>query len=171
MDIISSAKRNPIQWSVVVFVTLCFWLSASMVLDFVIIPSLMQAGMMTEPGFISAGYSMFGLFNHIELLCAGFILSGFLVLKRNQILPPEKGQWAIIFATFLLGIAVICRYFLTPQLSGLGIDLNWFEANTMMSAEMMKFHLGYWFLELTKFIVGGLLLVWSFQAWKPETSH
>ncbi len=171
MDIVSSAKRNPTQWSVVVFVTLCFWLSASMVLDFVIIPSLMQAGMMAEPGFISAGYSMFGLFNQIELLCAGLILSGFLVLKRNHILPQEQGQWAIIFATFLLAIAVICRYFLTPQLSGLGIDLNWFEANQIMSAEMMKFHFGYWFLELTKFIMGGLLLVWSFQAWKPERSY
>lgn len=168
MDIVSSAKRNPSRWSVVVFVTLCFWLSASTVLDFVIIPSLMQAGMMSEPGFISAGYSMFGLFNHIELLCAGIILSGFLILKRNHLLPQEQEQWVMIFATFLLVIALTCNYFLTPQLSAFGIDLNWFETNTIMSVEMMQFHLSYWLLELMKFIIGGLLLVWSFQAWQPE---
>ena len=106
MDIVSSAKRNPTQWSVVVFITLCFWLSASLVLDFVIIPSLMQAGMMTEPGFISAGYSMFGLFNHIELLCAGIILSGFLILKRNQVLPQQQQQWSTILAVCLLLLVV-----------------------------------------------------------------
>ena len=168
MDIVSSAKRNPTQWSVVVFITLCFWLSASLVLDFVIIPSLMQAGMMTEPGFISAGYSMFGLFNHIELLCAGIILSGFLILKRNQVLPQQQQQWSTILAVCLLGLAATCCYVLTPQISGLGINLNWFETSGGMSTAMMQFHLGYWLLELTKFIIGGLLLVWSFQAWKPE---
>lgn len=168
MDILSYQKQNPTQWSVVVFITLCFWLSTSLVLDFVIIPSLMEAGMMTQPGFASAGYSMFGIFNHIELLCAGMVLTGILILNKNHVLAEKQQQWSIILSSLLLGIALICTYALTPQMSGLGLDLNWFDSTQGMSAEMMEFHAGYWGLELMKFVVGGILLVWSLRAWKPQ---
>lgn len=168
MNTISYQKQNPTQWSVVVFVTLCFWLSASLVLDFVIIPALMEAGMMTQPGFASAGYSIFGIFNHLELLCAGMILTGVLILNKNHVLPPKQQQWSIILSSLLLGIALICTYVLTPQMSGLGLDLNWFDGGSSMSAEMMEFHAGYWGLELMKFCAGIMLLVWSFRAWKPQ---
>jgi len=171
MDIISDDKQNPTQWSVVIFVTLCFWLSASLVLDFVIIPSLMEAGMMTQPSFASAGYSMFGIFNHIELLCAAIILSGIFVLTKSHILPKKQQQWSIILSSLLLGIAFICSYVLTPQMSGLGLDLNWFESTSAMPAEMMELHAGYWGLELMKFLVGGILLTWSFRAWNPQETH
>ncbi len=171
MDFISNQKQNPTQWSVVVFITLCFWLSASFVLDFVIIPSLMEAGMMTQPSFASAGYSMFGLFNHIELLCAAIILSGVFVLTKNHIFTKKQQQWSIILSSLLLGTALICSYILTPQMSGLGLDLNWFESASAMPAEMMELHAGYWGLELMKFVVGGILLTWSFRAWNPQETH
>jgi len=167
MDIISYHKQNPTQWSVFVFVTLCFWLSASFVLDFVIIPSLMEAGMMTQAGFASAGYSMFGFFNHIELLCAGIVLTGVLILNQNHVLPEKQQQWSVILSSLLLGIALVCTYVLTPQMSGLGLDLNWFDTTSAMSAEMMEFHVGYWGLELMKILASGVLLVWSLRAWKP----
>lgn len=168
MNILSHQKQKPTQWSVVVFVTLCFWLSASLVLDFVIIPSLMQAGMMNQPGFASAGYSMFSIFNHLELFCAGIILTGILILNKNHILPKKQQQWSVILSSVLVGIAMICSYILTPQMSGLGLDLNWFESSQAMSSEMMEFHAGYWGLELTKWIAGGILLGWSFRAWSPQ---
>lgn len=172
MDIISYHKKQlSAQWSITIFVTLCFWLSASLILDFVVLPSLMEAGMMSQPGFASAGYSMFGILNHIELLCAGVILTGIFILNKNEIFPKRQQQWSVILSSLLLVIALICSYFLTPQMSGLGIDLNWFDPSQGMSAAMMEFHAGYWGLELAKFVVGGILLVWSFQAWKPEASH
>jgi membrane protein CcdC involved in cytochrome C biogenesis len=171
MDILSHQKQNPTQWSVVVFVTLCFWLSTSLVLDFVIIPSLMQAGMMSQPGFVSAGYSMFGIFNHLELLCAGIILTGVLILNKNHVFPKNQQQWSVILASALVGIAIICNYILTPQMSGLGLDLNWFDASSGMSAEMMELHAGYWGLELMKWIAGGILLGWSFRAWNPQETN
>ncbi|MFP3345575.1 hypothetical protein R0J87_24135, partial [Halomonas sp. SIMBA_159] len=67
--------------------------------------------------------------------------------------------------------ALICNYFLTPQMSGLGMDLNWFESVRSMPAEMMELHAGYWGLELMKFVLGGILLVWSFRAWKPQENY
>lgn len=168
MTVISYQKQNQTQWSVAVFVTLCFWLSASLVLDFVIIPSLMQGGMMTQSGFASAGYSMFGLFNHVELLCAGLVLTGVLILNKKQVLPKKQQLWSIILGSCLLVVALVCSYVLTPQMSGLGLDLNWFEANSVMSAEMMEFHGGYWGLEFLKLFAGSILMVWSLRAWKPQ---
>lgn len=171
MDVISYQKQHPTQCSVIIFITLCFWLSASVVLDFVIIPSLMQAGMMTQPGFASAGYSMFGIFNHIELLCAGVVLTGVLILNKNHILPKKQEQWSVVLSSLLLAIALIFSYVLTPQMSGLGLDLNWFDSTSVMSAEMMEFHAGYWGLEMMKIFVASVLLVWSFRAWKPEAMN
>lgn len=171
MEVFSHQKQNSNQWSVVVFVTLCFWLSTSLVLDFVIIPSLVRAGMMNQPGFASAGYSMFGLFNHLELLGAGIILTGILILNQYHVWPRNQQQWSVILASTLVGIAIICNYGLTPQMSGLGLDLNWFDANQGMSVEMMELHAGYLGLELTKWIVGGILLGWSFRAWHPQGRH
>jgi hypothetical protein len=54
--------------------TLGFWFSSSIILDWVIIPSLYVSGMMTQSGFASAGYLIFWNFNRIELVCAALIL-------------------------------------------------------------------------------------------------
>jgi hypothetical protein len=169
MNVLSYQKHHSSQWSIVVFLTLCFWLSASLVLDLVIMPSLMSAGMMSQSGFASAGYSMFGLFNHIELLCGGLVLTGVLILnKDNQLLGKKQQQWSILLSSVLLGSAMICSYVLTPEMSGWGLSLNWFESEPLMSAEMMELHTGYWGLELLKFCLGGILLVWNFRLAKSQ---
>ncbi|MFM7353457.1 MAG: hypothetical protein ACKO1G_10510, partial [Microcystis aeruginosa] len=54
------------NWTTLAMVVLGFWLSASFVIDLIILPSLSVAGMMTQNGFASAGYLLFGIFNHLE---------------------------------------------------------------------------------------------------------
>ena len=86
----NSVSKNPIQslsWTTLVMFALGFWISASLVIDVLIIPSLLASGMMEQSGFVTAGYLLFGLFNHLELLCAALILSGFLIFNRNHSLP------------------------------------------------------------------------------------
>lgn len=46
--------------SAIVMIILGFWLSASFLLDFVIIPVFSMTGMMADSGFISTGYVLFG---------------------------------------------------------------------------------------------------------------
>lgn len=58
--------------------TLYFWLSGSLVLNWVIIPSLYISGMMTQSEF-AIGYLIFWNFNRIELLSAALVLTGVLV--------------------------------------------------------------------------------------------
>jgi hypothetical protein len=43
------------NWTTLAMVVLGFWLSASFVIDLIILPSLSVAGMMTQNGFASAG--------------------------------------------------------------------------------------------------------------------
>ena len=89
MNAVSDPKLNRINWQTVVMFALGFWLSSSLLIDFLIIPGLSAAGMMTQEGFASAGYLIFGIFNRIELLCAALILTGFLVIRRNHLIPIE----------------------------------------------------------------------------------
>ena len=58
-----SENRNfqGINWSTLVMFALGFWLSASLLLDAVIVPSLSAAGMMNQGGFANAGYLLFGI--------------------------------------------------------------------------------------------------------------
>ena len=64
--------KRPI-WQTIVVVTLGLWLGGSLVLDWVIMPSLYLSGMMTQPGFTTAGYLIFWNFNRIELLAAAIV--------------------------------------------------------------------------------------------------
>ncbi len=163
MNAVSSRGLMRVNWSATILFTLGFWLSGSLVIDSVIIPGLLATGMMAESGFASAGYVIFGIFNHIELLCGALVLTGCLVLKRNHQLPVQKEQWSIIFSALLLTIAIIYTYILTPQMSSLGLQLNWFEPSTTMPLAMVQMHGSYWFLEVTKFLVGASLLRWFYR--------
>jgi len=58
--------------------TLGFWLSGSLILDWVILVCVF--GMMTQAGFATAGYLIFWNFNRIELLSAALVLTGVLVM-------------------------------------------------------------------------------------------
>ena len=56
MNSIDFKRFNHINWSAIVLFALGFWLSASLLLDCVVIPGLLTSGMMNQEGFPSAGY-------------------------------------------------------------------------------------------------------------------
>lgn len=119
----SSLQLKRSLWLTIVMVTLGFWLSGSLVLDWVIIPSLYVSGMMTQSGFVTAGYLIFWNFNRIELLSAALVLTGILVLKRTQ----ATNNWhhgAVILSLLLLAVSLVDTYFLTPQMCAAGLQWN-----------------------------------------------
>jgi Domain of unknown function (DUF4149) len=158
MNTISSRvefKRSPMLTALML--TLGFWLSASLVLDWIIMPSLYFSGMMTQSGFATAGYTIFWNFNRIELLAAGLVLTGVLALDKRQ------SQWhigAIALSVLLLAVSLLDTYFLTPQMSAIGLQLDLFQASTEIPANMNLLHGGYWMLEAAKLVAGGALLRW-----------
>jgi hypothetical protein len=149
-------------WQPAIMLTLGFWLSASAVLDWVIMPSLYLSGMMNEAGFTTAGYAIFWNFNRIELLSAAVILTGVLALSRTK---PSWHPNTIVFAIILLTVSVLETYFLTPSMCAAGIHLNLFETSTI-PATMNLLHGSYWILEAVKLVTGGILLsqCWRMQA-------
>jgi hypothetical protein len=147
MNTIPNRDHDVINWSVTVMITIGFWLSAITVIDFVIIPSLSTAGMMLQSGFASAGYLLFEVFNHIEIVCAAVILTGILSLDY---LTHKLNSWSLVLAISLLVVTLVDTYLLTPQMSGLGLSLNLFDPNSIMSPEMIHLHQGYWILDLVK---------------------
>jgi len=153
-------KRSP--WSTITILTLGFWLSSSLVLDWVIIPSLYVSGMMAQAGFASASYLIFWNFNRIELLCAALVLTGVLVLD-TQLATSNLRRGAIALSLLLLAISLVDTYFLTPQICAAGLQLNLFESATKMPATMSQLHAGYWVLEAMKLVAGGTLLGWCFR--------
>ncbi len=161
MTAASSIQSNRLNWSTIVMLTLSFWLSGSVILDWVIMPSLYVSGMMTQAGFATAGYLVFGNFNRVELLSAALVVTGMLVLA-TQANANKRGASTIVLALVLLAVSLTETYFLTPQMSALGIQLNLFDAVEIPST-MNQLHAGYWLLETIKLVVGGTLLTWCFQ--------
>ncbi|PHJ97770.1 membrane protein, partial [Nostoc linckia z7] len=88
------AFKRPI-WQTAIILTLGFWLSASLVLDWVIMPSLYLSGMMNQGGFTTAGYAIFWNFNRMELLSAAVVLTGALVLSKTQF---QRGISSIVIS-------------------------------------------------------------------------
>jgi hypothetical protein len=163
MSTVADRHFKQINWPAVVMFALGFWLSASLVIDSVIIPSLVATGMMNQFGFASTGYLIFGVFNRIELVCAAIVLSGFLVFRNNHNFTAKQEFLSVVLSSLLLGIALIYTYILTPQMSSLGLQLNLFDTSSGMPAAMVSLHEGYWFLEAIKFIVGATLLRWCYR--------
>ena len=154
MTAISNLEFKRPIWQTAIILTLGFWLSASLVLDWVIMPSLYLSGMMTQAGFATAGYTMFWNFNRIELLSAGLILTGVLAMSKTH-------SWrvgTVVLAVLLLAVSLIDTYFLTPQMSAIGVQLNLFETATTIPATMNLLHGGYWVLEAVKLLAAGTLL-------------
>jgi hypothetical protein len=150
-------------WPTIVLFSLGFWLSACLLLDLVILPSMYAGGMMKAAGFASVGYLLFGMFNRIELLCAALVLTGILtVVKRHQ-LNPKWTIPAIILSVILLFVALIDTYSLTPQMSALAMQLNVFEPVQGIPSGMTQMQQGYWMLELFKLGSSGILLSWMYR--------
>ena len=157
MAAISEVELKRPIWQTTGILTLAFWLSSSLILDVVIMPSLYATGMMTQAGFATAGYSIFWIFNRIELVCAALVLTSILASQSTkQHSSPENRS--IILSVILLGIALIYTYFLTPEMSALGLQLNLFDSTTVIPAQMNQMHIGYWLLEALKLIGCSTLL-------------
>lgn len=162
MTAITSTEFSRPKWRTILLATLAFWLSGSLILDAVIMPSMYAAGMMTQPGFASAGYSIFWVFNHLEVLCAALALTGVLILRNT--ISATISRWAVPMALCLLGIALVYTYALTPEMSALGMQLDWFETTSEIPAAMNQMHEGYWLLEVLKLAIGSALLAASYKA-------
>ncbi|MDM9379943.1 DUF4149 domain-containing protein [Chlorogloeopsis sp. ULAP01] len=160
MNTVSSfGFKRPI-WQSVVMLTLGFWLSASLILDWVIMPSLYISGMMTQASFATAGYVIFWNFNRIELLAAGLVLTGVLALGKYQ---SNWRSGSLILSVLLLLITLVDTYLLTPQMSAIGLQLNLFQAAAEIPTNMNMLHGSYWLLEVIKLVAGGTLLGWYWR--------
>jgi len=160
MNAISSVELKRPIWQSIALLTLGFWLSASLLLDWVIMPSLYVSGMMTQASFASAGYVIFWNFNRLELLSAGLVLTSVLAMCNSQ---SKWRRSAIILSMLLLAIALVDTYLLTPQMSAIGLELNLFKTTVETPATMDVLHGGYWILEAVKLLAGGTLLGWCWR--------
>jgi hypothetical protein len=150
--------KRPI-WQSIVMLTLGFWLSASLLLDWVIMPSLYFSGMMAQASFTTGAYVIFWNYNRIELLAAALILTGVLALGKDQ------SYWrfgSVILSMLLLAIALVDTYLLTPQMSAIGLQLNLFQT-AQVPENMNLLHGGYWLLEAIKFVASSVLLSWYWR--------
>ena len=151
------------RWQAIVMVALIFWLSGSLIIDLVIMPSLYVSGMMTSPDFAAAGNLMFWGFNRVELICAALAATGLMVLSNLGNGFGKQSRTAIILSLVLLAIALIDTYALTPQMSALGMQLNLFDSATELPTGMNLLHQGYFALEAVKLAIGGTLLSFCYQ--------
>ncbi len=146
------------RWQLLAISSLGFWISGSLILDFIIMPTLWATGMMESSGFASAGYSIFWMFNRIELICAGAVLSSLLALSNLDRLNVVNGRKMLVGAGMLLAIALSYTFILTPYMSGLGMDLDILATTKSIPADMNQMHSMYWVLEASKLGIAGLLL-------------
>lgn len=166
MAIASGLKVRFSSWKIILLLTLGFWLSSILMLDGIVMPALYTSGMMTEPSFAIAGYSLFSLFNRIELLCAGLVFTSVLGLRYGRHPWNRPGWMTILLSLLLLAIALVDTYGFTPQMSALGLQLNWFAESNQPPASMNQLHLSYWLLDGLKIVAAGLLL-WLYNR-KPS---
>jgi hypothetical protein len=154
-----SVRETPSKrWQNIAVSSLGFWLSGSLILDLVIMPTLWTTGMMEGSGFASASYSIFWIFNRVELVCAAVALSSIWALSRVSRSNVDTNRKMLVGAVMLMAIAFSYTFVLTPYMSGLGIDLDILATTKSIPAEMNQMHSIYWVLELSKLGIVGMLL-------------
>jgi hypothetical protein len=146
------------RWQNIAIGTLGFWLSGSLILDFVIMPTMWTTGMMESSGFASASYSIFWIFNRVELVCAAVALSSILALIEVSVLNVDTNRKLFAGAIAIVLIALSYTFILTPYMSGLGINLDILAPQNSMPAEMDQMHAIYWVLEASKIGIMGMLM-------------
>jgi hypothetical protein len=146
------------RWQNVAMSSLGLWIGGSLVLDLVVMPTLWATGMMESSGFASASYSIFWIFNRVELLCAAAALSSVWALIEVSRTTLDTKREMVASGMMLLLIALSYTFVLTPYMSGLGIDLDVFATTKALPAEMDRLHAIYWVLEASKLGIAGLLL-------------
>ena len=152
----TSPRNSKIDWSTIIMFALGFWLSGSFIFDFLVVPGMLTTGMMSESGFASAGYVIFGSFNHLEVLCAASVLAGCFVYRYGYGLNTISNK-SIALATVLLVIALAYTYILTPLISSAGMPLDMFVTKAT-SSSMAGMHVVYWSLEIIKLAAAAVLL-------------
>lgn len=162
---ISAFKANRFSWQMATAAALGFWISCSLMLDFVVMPGMYVSGMMTQPGFAAAGYSIFWAFNRVELLCGAAVLTGLLAWLSTESIVGRRSLIAL--GMLLLAIPMVYTYGLTPMIGALGLQLDWFTAPAIAPV-MTQMHQGYWILELTKLVAAIGMLGFLYNA-KPES--
>lgn len=159
----NSAAARSTRWVGAVLFALMFWFSSSLLMDFVIMPGLYLGGMMSQPDFGPAGYAMFWVFNRIELLCVGIVLTGLLVARQSRreqdvITSGLRSRWSTEIAVGLLGITLVLTYAIAPAMGALGAFLDPFATTTAVPAAMDSMHGLYFSLEVLKLVGCGALL-------------
>jgi Domain of unknown function (DUF4149) len=160
------AKSNNQTWLTVAAAVVGFWLSASLLLDFVIMPSMYMSGMMTSSGFGIVGYTLFSVFNRMELVCGAATLCAGLWLWQSTMLNKKQKIEVGISSAILLAIAICYTFVLTPQMGGLSVDLHMIDGLSLANggledlqmhstipqvpAGMNQMHVIYWGLEALK---------------------
>lgn len=145
------------SWTKYLFYVLLSWLAAGLLLDFVVMPSLYVAGMMTSSDFAGAGYVLFGLFNHCEVMAGAVVLTGVLVLLSEGVFDYYNRLATVIKGLTLLTIALFYTYCLTPAMSALALSLDGSELIEVTRA-MNVLQVEYWALEVIKFALLFLFL-------------
>jgi hypothetical protein len=143
-------------WHRVLPIVLIFWLSASLVLDFLVMPVMYTSGMMAESHFVLAGQALFGAFNRMEMLLAATVCVGFWVKQQTPEIERESIFRNLPIAIILFSITLLYTYFVTPAMSGLGFVE---ESTGIVPAGMTMMHTLYWMLESVKLF--GLTLLFS----------
>lgn len=146
------------RWQHLAIASLGFWLSGSLILDLVIMPTLWTTGMMESSGFASASYSIFWIFNRVELVCAAVALSSIWALIETSLFSVGTNRKLFAGTMMLMAIALSYTFILTPYMSGLGLNLDFLETTKSIPAEMNQMHSIYWVLEASKLGIAGLLL-------------
>jgi hypothetical protein len=145
-------------WQNIAMGSLGFWLSGSLILDLVVMPTMWATGMMESSGFASASYSIFWIFNRVELICAAAALSSLWALSQVSRVQVDRNSKMFAGALMLMAIALSYTFILTPYMSGLGFDTDIFTTTKSLPAEMNQMHSIYWVLEASKLAIIGMLL-------------
>jgi hypothetical protein len=157
MNAVSKFELQKPSWRTAITLTLGFWLSASLVLDWVIMPILYWSGMMTAASFTTAGYAIFWNFNRLEMLAAAVVLTGILAQSKSQ------SRWSLgtlVLSTLLMSIALFYTYFLTPEMCALGTHFSLLVDANVVPGAMNVLHGSYFLLEVVKLIAGTTLIIW-----------
>ncbi len=151
-------------WDSGVLFVAIFWLGGSLMLDLVVMPMLYMGGMMTPSSFASAGYSLFEVFNHVEMLLAGVILTGVLAMRQAHAdcsveVSGSRSRWSLLLAGSLVAISLLYAYVLTPAMGSISIVLDMPpSASTAIPEAMGWMHGIYWSIEISKIMILSFLL-------------
>jgi len=171
MAMMSNFEVKERDWRSLALLTLGFWLSGSLLLDLVVMPVLYTTGMMSDANFATTGYTLFNVFNHIEVFCAALVLTIVLGFRHHHTQMAasvtRRENWSVSLAIGLLAVALLLTYLLTPQMGALGVQLNLFQPVTETPAGMNQLHGIYWTLEALKLVAGGMLLGFLYRHDRP----